>query len=261
MDREHTTRGAELDDRLDTVAKIETPERVEFRFELAGPAQRAAAWAADSFLLGATMAIVGAVGNLLSVLPGLRGLTGMGGLLLAFFLQWFYGLFFEWLLVGRTPGKLVAGLRVVRDDGAPAAFQELFLRNLLRGVDALPIACGVGALTMWLDGRMRRIGDLVAGTVVVSEGSATMYGPIRIDPPVSEAERQAMPARVPLTRHEISLIEDLVRRRRQLTEERVEDLAALLGPKLSEQTGVTAPSWRRVLVLAYARATGKDREP
>ncbi len=214
----------------------------------------------DLVLIGTVVGVVGALGSLLALVPGMSGIVGMGGMLAAFFVQWFYGLAFEWWMAGRTPGKRAMGLRVVREDGAAASFQDLFLRNLLRGVDALPIAGAIGALTMWLDPRMRRIGDLAAGTVVVSEDLATMHGPVRVDPPVTEEERQAMPARIPLARHEIALIEELVRRRRQLTEERVEDLAALLGPKLSEQTGLVAPSWRRVLVLAYARATGKDRE-
>jgi len=63
-----------------------------------------------------------------------------------------------------------------------------------------------------------------------------------------------------MARHEIALVEELIRRRRQLSEERVEELAALLAPRIAEQTGLQAPTWRRALVLAYARATGRDRE-
>jgi uncharacterized RDD family membrane protein YckC len=250
-----------MDERLDTTATIETPERVTFRFRLAGPAQRGIAWFIDSLVIGGALAIVGLLSAALLAIPGFKGLGTMGGLIAFFFLQWFYGLFFEWLMHGRTPGKVAMLLRVVREDGAPAGFQDLFLRNLLRGVDALPILGGVGVLVMALDPKMRRIGDLAGGTVVVSEERATLHAAVLIAPPVSEEERQAMPARIPLARHEIALIEVLIRRRRQLTEERMEELAALFGPKLTEQTGLEAPTWRRVLVLAYARATGRDRSP
>ena len=55
------------------------------------------------------------------------------------------------------------------------------------------------------------------------------------------------------------MIEEFIRRRPQLSRERAEELAELFGPALSERTGIEADTWERVLVLAYARATGKDR--
>ena len=70
-----------------------------------------------------------------------------------------------------------------------------------------------------------------------------------------------MPARVDMSRDEIALVEEFLRRRRTLSAERAEELARLYGPALAERTGVTAPTWERVLALAYARATGKDRDP
>jgi hypothetical protein len=69
----------------------------------------------------------------------------------------------------------------------------------------------------------------------------------------------ALPPRVELYRDEIEVIETFLRRRRQFSDERARELAQLFGPALARRTGVTAPTWERVLVLAYARATGKDR--
>jgi uncharacterized membrane protein SpoIIM required for sporulation/uncharacterized RDD family membrane protein YckC len=69
---------------------------------------------------------------------------------------------------GRTPGKRVAGLRVIDRHGRSPDLMTSLLRNLLRLVDLLPLGYGVGVATMFVTGT-RRIGDLVAGTVVVNE--------------------------------------------------------------------------------------------
>lgn len=246
-------------DLLDTTASVDTPERVRFSYRLAGPGPRAVAWTLDLLLRVAVVAMVVMALAPMFTLPELSGLSTGVLLLVLFVMDWLYGALFETVLHGRTPGKLALSLRVVRHDGAPGRFPDFLLRNLLRAVDFLPVGFGVGIVAMALDGRMRRLGDLVAGTVVVVEGHTRVLGEVGIDPPVDDEERQALPPRVELTGEEIALIEAFLRRRRKLTTARAEELAWLLGPALSEATGVQAPTWERVLALAYARATGKDR--
>lgn len=244
---------------LDTTATVDTPERVRFQHRLAGPGRRGIAWLIDGFIF---LIVAIALSSVLGALEGAPALqkAGTGVFLVAmFFLQWGYGAFFETLLSGRTPGKLTMSLRVVREDGGPARLQDYVLRNLLRTADWVPFGFGLGLLVMLIDPQMRRLGDLVAGTVVVVEERRGMLGRIAIDPPVTQAEREALPPRVVLSRDETAVIEALLRRRHELSDERAEELAALFGPNLSERTGVLAPRWERVLVLAYARATGKDR--
>jgi hypothetical protein len=188
--------------------------------------------------------------------------VGFGAALFGLFCaQWFYGVAWEMALGGRTPGKLLAALRVVRADGAPARLPDFLLRNLLRAVDFLPLFFGIGVVVMVVDPRMRRIGDLVAGTVVIAEDRANVLGQVAVRPPVSEEERQQMPAGVVLRPDELHAIEAYLRRRARLSPERAEELARYLGPALSERTGVVAPTWERVLTLAWARATGADRPP
>lgn len=181
-------------------------------------------------------------------------------LLVVFLTEWFYGAFFETVFSGRTPGKMLVSLRVVREDGAPASLPDFVLRNLLRGVDYLPGPFGVALVTMTLDRKLRRVGDLVAGTVVVIEDKERVLGRVAVHPPVTEEERQAMPARIDLSKQELDAIEEFLRRRPRLSTERAEELATLFGPALSDRTGLQAPTWERVLALAYARATGKDRD-
>jgi len=244
---------------LDTTASVETPERVRFRYRLAGPGRRAAAWLVDTLIRFVVFVIVGLV-VLFATGSTLEG-VGMGLLLLlGFLLEWFYGVVFETLTAGRTPGKMLLELRVVRGDGSPGRFPDFLLRNLLRAIDFLPALFGVGVLVMLVDRRMRRLGDLVADTVVVAESRAAVLGALTLDPPLSEEERLALPARVDLGRDEVALLEEFLRRRPKLGAERAEELAWLFGPKLSERTGIQAPTWERVLALAWVRATGKDRE-
>ena len=198
--------------------------------------------------------------------------ASMGVILVVLFvLEWFYGVIFEVALQGRTPGKMAMKLRVVRVDGSPVRVPDVVLRNLVRAVDYLPVLAplggglvavptfGIAIGAMLVDRKLRRIGDMVGGTVVIVDISERMHAGAVIDPPVTEEERQQLPAQVSLSRDELQVLEAFVRRRKKLSAERAEELAELFGPALSERTGVHAGSWERVLVLAYARATGKDR--
>lgn len=245
---------------IDTRGRVETPERVAFRYQLAGPGRRAAAWGVD--LIGRGLILI-----LLAVLVALTGWFGWSAieaasgvfLIAVFTTVWIYPIFFEIVLAGRTPGKLLFGLRVVREDGSPARPPDLVLRNLARAVDLLPFLFGVGLLSILLDRKMRRIGDLVGGTVVIVEERSRMGSDFVVEPLVTEEERQTLPARVMLSPREITIIEDFLRRRKKFAPARIEELAALCGPQIGQRTGIEADSWERVLLLAYARATGRDR--
>jgi uncharacterized RDD family membrane protein YckC len=245
-------------ERVDTTETVETPERIRFRVRLAGPGQRAAALSIDLVLQAMLAAIVTAVFTLLSTVVG--GYSTGVMLLGLFALNWFYGVATETAFSGRTPGKMAMELRVLRTDGSAARFPDLVVRNLVRAADFLPFGFALGVLTMMVDPKLRRLGDLAAGTIVVAEDRTRLLRSIRIDPPVSEEERQALPARVHLTPEEREALEAFLVRRPRLNALRAEELAAHFGPALSAREGVVAPTWERVLTLAYARATGKDRE-
>ncbi len=82
-----------------------------------------------------------------------------------------YHVAFETLLRGRTPGKAAMGLRAVRDDGGPISFRHALVRGLSAAVLEKP-GLTLGALpvfVMLLTRRSQRLGDLLAGTVVVRE--------------------------------------------------------------------------------------------
>ena len=97
-----------------------------------------------------------------------------------------YFILFEGLRRGQTPGKRVAGIRVVMDTGHPVTFGAAAARNLLRVADFLPPPYLIGLLLVAFHPRGKRLGDLVAGTVVAR------------DRPQERARRAARP-RLPRT--------------------------------------------------------------
>jgi len=92
-----------------------------------------------------------------------------GMILFWFCLYWGYYAIFEIWWKGQTPGKRQAGIRVIKDTGRPITPFEAVARNLLRAIDAIPGFYGVGVVCAFFDKRNRRLGDFVAGTVVVHD--------------------------------------------------------------------------------------------
>ncbi len=92
------------------------------------------------------------------------------GIIIALFcVFWGYFTFFEMLWKGQSPGKKLLKIRVIKNNGRSITFYESLARNLVRLLDSMPTAYGVGLLTMFIDSKNRRLGDLVAGTLVVHE--------------------------------------------------------------------------------------------
>ncbi len=149
--------------KLATELKIRTPEGVVFAYRLAGPITRCMAWMVDFIVIGLLASGLDRAGKLL----GNRDYSG-GFVIVAYFVLSFgYGILLEWLWRGQTVGKRLLHLRVLDLDGLRLQFPQLFLRNLLRAIDALPGLYMVGGLAALLSRRAQRLGDLAAGTVVV----------------------------------------------------------------------------------------------
>jgi len=75
----------------------------------------------------------------------------------------------EMAMGGQSPGKRMAGLRVVRADGTPLTFTDSAIRNIIRLVDMLPGFYTVGVFALFFSRLSQRLGDMAAGTVVVKE--------------------------------------------------------------------------------------------
>ncbi|MDQ3815532.1 MAG: RDD family protein [Armatimonadota bacterium] len=156
---------------------ILSAENVNFAMETAGLGSRFAAIVIDMTLqlfIFFAISLVAVYGFDFLPTEGdvARWALSIGGaifILITFLLWYGYFFFFEWLWDGQTPGKRWLGLRVVQVNSLPVTIWPAFVRNLLRIVDFLPIFYGVGSLVCILNPHNRRVGDLVAGTVVIRE--------------------------------------------------------------------------------------------
>lgn len=241
---------------LDTAIDVETPERVRFSFRLAGPAQRAAAYLIDVLVRGAVLMAVWFVAGVFGFAGGLSG-AGVGIALLALFLvEWGYYVGCERLMNGRSVGKRVLDLRVIRSDGLPIGFAESLLRNLLRAADFLPFGYGLGVLVAAVDPRFRRLGDLAASTMVVVERRQRVLPAVEIKPAVQARELEAIPLKPPVNQDELEAIELFLRRAPELNVSREQELAELVAPVFARRMQLGYRNAARLLALIYYRARG-----
>jgi uncharacterized RDD family membrane protein YckC len=243
---------------LDTTVEVETPERIRFAFRLAGPAQRAAAYGLDLLIRVAILVAV-TMAALMAGSFGPHPLAGMGSGMMAlalFAVEWGYYMLCEGLMNGQSLGKRAFCLRVVRSDGLPIGFTESLLRNLLRAADFLPLGYALGLVVAWLDPRFRRLGDLVASTMVVSERKERVLGPVLIRPPVRPSELEAIPPRPPLREEELDAIELFLRRAEALNPSREDELAELVAPIFARRMHLAYTRPSRLLGLLHQRVRG-----
>ena len=187
---------------LDTTLRVTTPENISFQYQLAGPFRRVLAYFLD-ILVSVVAYIVFAIAIYLLIIFGIMPLaTAFGGtalveaamgmltgiILIGFFIVfWFYGALMETYFNGQTLGKRWTNLRVLSANGYSIDGVQAVLRNFFRWLDIAPIVaiatllqiegpaagniptCLFGLIIMTISTKYQRLGDLVAGTVVISE--------------------------------------------------------------------------------------------
>lgn len=202
---------------LDTLRHIATPEGCEITLRVAGPVIRGGAWAIDlAIRIGVWIGIISIAVNM--------GAFGEGMFMVsAFLLEWFYPILFEVFWQGKTPGKNIFGLAVVHDDGTPVGWHASFVRNTLRVIDFFPLMYATGFVALLLNRDGKRLGDLVAGTVVtyIEKDKRNV---------VARDEEGAEPPPFPLTVDEQRALIEFRNRARTLTRERAAELAYAAEP-------------------------------
>jgi uncharacterized RDD family membrane protein YckC len=219
---------------------IETPEQIELEFPVAGVGSRGMALLVDTLIQAVVVIVVLIITSLVS--PDLSRYWVAAGkwmmaatILLMFCLYWGYFAIFEIFWNGQTPGKKQARIRVITASGRPITAFEAIARNFLRAVDSQG-GYIVGAIAIAVDKKNRRLGDMVAGTVVIHElqeqGDSYWYaqkGDAVVKPSV-----EAVTA---MTAQEFQLIETFLNRRLDLPyEQRVQTawtIADRIGSRLN----------------------------
>jgi uncharacterized RDD family membrane protein YckC len=242
------------DDREGLVHSFLSPEAVRLDLPISGPVPRMLAYGIDLFCMGVVIFLLivflmtsssigaaihhflsgfvrGAVQQSKNAAQHHQAANPVGGMVIAVFvlvefvISTCYFIFWEMVTGGRSPGKLIVGLRVVRQTGLPIDLRSSVIRNLMRAVDILPAEYLVGLIAILLSPSGERLGDHVAGTVV-----------LRLDRPEVAAEipHSAGTQRLVLTRaqlakigpREMQLIRGVLRRLPQLEESRRAELIA-----------------------------------
>jgi uncharacterized RDD family membrane protein YckC len=215
--------------KMDGTLKIDTPENVSFDYNVAGIGSRFLAALVDTTLVFFLQAILLAI-VILGIGLGVDQFTGnFTGWIIAilgmisFLFLWGYYIFFEILWNGQSPGKRLVGIRVIRIDGTPITASESIIRNLVRIIDLLPTAYGVGVVTMFINVNSRRVGDLAAGTVVVHDRQTKglhELSPVQPATLDTSGSQEYLPDSFPLekvTEHDLHIIEEFLSRRGELS--------------------------------------------
>jgi uncharacterized RDD family membrane protein YckC len=226
---------------------IDTPEQTALEYPIAGLGSRFLAILTDTAIQFVLAFFVVIGGGILGA-----GLSEFGGLgpqwiaaimvFLLFVLYSGYFVLFEIFWNGQTPGKRYAQVRVIKDDGRPIGAYEAIVRNALRIVDTLPALYGVGLISIFLSRQSKRLGDFVAGTVVVHEKTlegVRPYMETKIDdtlPPIDDSL---------VTLEEVRLIETFLNRRDSLDPAVRTTMAVQIATRLADKMGVKVYGWPR----------------
>ena len=146
---------------------INTAQNVNLDYKLIGLGERMVAFLIDGIILITYMTIME---NLMSIseIFDADGWTRRGFLGLFMLPAFFYSLIFHIVFGGQTVGKMIMKIKVVRVDGKPTEWYNLFVRWMLRIVDLWIFSPSIGILSILLSDKKQRIGDSAAGTVVIS---------------------------------------------------------------------------------------------
>jgi uncharacterized RDD family membrane protein YckC len=247
---------------------IETPELVGIELPLAGIGSRCVALLVDSVVQGFTLAaFVVLFLLLLAALPhasSVRHAPQSGNsakwavavvILIPFLLQWGYFTLFEAFWHGQTPGKRLLHLRVIQQSGRPIGLFESMGRNLIRIIDMVPGFYLIGALCIFTTRRQQRLGDMVAGTLVVHSvpaetpmlpaGTRTFTAAAferPFQPVASKTLDLPADAVARLSRMDLQLIENFLVRRLELPLDVGASLAEKLSHKMAEKMKLPIPS-------------------
>jgi len=253
---------------------IDTPETVQLERRLAGIGSRFIAGLLDYlliFLIFASLAILLLLVGI-NVVTGFRAAIAFGMWLIAllililFAIHWGYFVFFEMRTNGQTPGKKYMKIRVVQVEGAGISFNSIAIRNLLRAVDILGFYA-VAGIVMFVTSKGQRLGDLAAGTVVISEEApnyAARYDKKKhiVD---SEAVTAAALEATGLKPEEYRLLHNYWLRREELSSEARQQLLPQLVRPIANRAGHSLANGSTASLEKYvdeiiAKATNAEQE-
>ena len=242
------------------MSQLVTGEAVALDLRTAALPSRLVAGLVDALAQLVLLAAVGGIATAVSLDVSSAAAAALGIVVLVLVLI-VYPVAFETLLRGRTPGKAAMGLRVVRDDGGPIGFRQALVRGLAGAFLERPgiTLTLLAIVTMLLDGRNKRVGDVLAGTVVLQERIAVRGGAVAEMPPplagwAAGLDLSRLPDGLALSARQF------VARSDQLTDAAREELGGRLVRAVTEAVGPPPPGTPGWAVLAAVLAERRRRD-
>lgn len=152
--------------------QINTTQNVYLDYKIVSIGERIVAFLIDGFILYLYLILVQYIGEAIGYIYE-DTWTQRGLMSLIFLPAMFYSLIMHSLFNGRTVGKLLLKMRVVRVDGTPVHWSNYLVRWMLRLVDIWIFVGAVGLLSILFSAKRQRLGDAAAGTVVISTKNKT----------------------------------------------------------------------------------------
>jgi len=146
--------------------QIETAQNISINQHVANLGARIGAYLLDFLIIMSYVIVVFYIINSLNIRKGFDLNLTYTLLMLPVF---FYSLLFETLFNGQSPGKMLTNIRVVKKDGSKPTFGSFLMRWVLRIIDVQLASGAVAIFTILLNGKGQRLGDLAAGTTVITE--------------------------------------------------------------------------------------------
>jgi uncharacterized RDD family membrane protein YckC len=240
---------------LDLTVAVTTPENISFEYQIAGPFRRLPAMILDiaiRWMIVIVVLLVAVFTGIMTFIPSSGILLAVGMNLGIFALSWFYGLFFEIIWNGQTPGKRAMNLRVVSVDGRPINGAQATIRNFLRVADFFPYVSLqalapdsglmiptllVSLICMLMTRRFQRVGDLAAGTMVVVDERGWQVKKVAVTDERVASLAEFIPANFQMTRTMAKTVALYMERRPQMSASRQQQVAIILAGPLMKKFG------------------------
>lgn len=145
---------------------INTTQNVNLEYKTAGIAERMLAFAIDFAIFWLYLFIVNYITSILGA-AFVDNWTVFGIQSLLFLPVSFYSLYMNIIFNGRTVGKMIVKIRVIRVDGLPVHWSNYLVRWMLRLVDIWMFISSIGVLSIIFSEKHQRLGDAAAGTIVI----------------------------------------------------------------------------------------------
>lgn len=245
LGEQFTLKDVEKQQILDTKVVLETPEGAELEIRPAGVLARGIAFVVDELIRILFIVLISTVASAIGAAlgPAADSIVTGATLIVVFVISWFYGVFFEQLNDGKTPGKVVSSIKVTNAEGTPVGIMQSIIRNLFRPVDSLGFST-VGFLLLGFPGMIpiglpglffvlfsknfRRLGDHLADTIVIYTNLPRMAPYRGVSTPVTVP--------ITLSLQDQNLLLAFQDRSTEFSKERKVELAEVLKPLHGQQS-------------------------